>query len=421
MKVSPRIELLCIGTELLRGQLNTHQSYLSLGLESIGLNLAKESSLPDDMDLMRHEIKKSLQRCDVLLLCGGLGPTFDDITREAAAWALGRPLKYHPRIFGAIVKKFKRYRLPIPEENKRQAFVIKGARVLKNKMGSAPGQMIVLPRDGALPQTTVMLPGPSGELKPMFESAVLPHLKKTYAKNIHAQHFCFHLSGISESASDEKLKKISSLADPALSFTILASQAQVDFHVSIMTASRERMQLLAQDLRRRIYKAVGDSIFGEGIETLESVVGKRLRDKNLTLSVAESCTGGMLGQKLTAVPGSSDYFLGGAIVYSNELKIKLLGVKPQTLKAYGAVSAECAREMSIGTRKLTGSNLGISITGIAGPQGGNKPKPVGLIFVSLSGPREEVHELRFSGNREAIRQKAANMALHLLLRHLKKD
>ncbi len=220
---SVRIELLCIGTELLSGRLNTHQRYLSLELLAVGLGLHRESTLPDDLRLIASEMRRALLRSDVVLVSGGLGPTFDDITREAAAAALGRSLTYRPALFADIRKKFARYRLPVPEGNKRQAFVIEGARVLPNRLGSAPGQMIGLSRrGGGYPRTLVLMPGPPKELSAMFESAVLPHLKRLYGRGRHSASMVLHLSGIPESSAEELLNRVMAASPPRMAFTMLS-------------------------------------------------------------------------------------------------------------------------------------------------------------------------------------------------------
>ena len=423
MKVrSPAIELLCLGTELLSGRLNTHQSHLSLELRRAGLKVSRETSLPDDAAAIAREVRSALARCDALLVCGGLGPTFDDVTREGVSAALKKPLVYRPALYAAIKRRFLRRRLSVPEENRRQAFVIAGAEVMPNKRGSAPGQLIELPRlrRGA-PRLIALMPGPYAELWPMFKGQVLPRLLRLRPKGAHAVHLLVHLSGIAEAAADESLAAARQEA-PEAEFTILASAGQIDFHATASESSRPRARRLLARLRRRVYAAVGDHIFGEGPETLESAAGAALRARGLTLAVAESCTGGMLGSRLTAAAGSSDYFKGGVVAYSNDLKRRLLGVRRGTLARFGAVSAECAREMAEGARRLAASDVGLAVTGIAGPGGGSQAKPVGLVYASMAGPGRRPgveRELRRSGGREVIRQRAAAAALDLLIKRLR--
>lgn len=417
---SARIELLCVGSELLGGQVNTHQAYLATRLKALGLRLARECSLPDDAAAIAAELRQALGRADAVILCGGLGPTFDDVTREAAARALGLGLAFRPALYAAIKRKFTRHGLPVPEENKRQAFVLDGARVLPNRFGSAPGQLLLRPRATGLPQALVLLPGPFAELKPMFEGQILPLLRRVYARRLCAEALSVHLSGIPESAADEKLQSLTRRPGPGTDFTILASTRQVDFHATATAPTRAGARAILGGLRRRIYEAVGEHIFGEAGETLESAVGRLLLRQGLTLALAESCTGGLLGARLTEVPGSSAYFRGGVVAYANSLKTGLLGVRPATLDREGAVSGPCAAEMAEGVRRLAKASLGLSITGIAGPGGASREKPVGLVFFGLAGrgPAPEVRELRLAGGRETIRQRAASAALDWLLRRL---
>lgn len=418
--VKPRVELICVGSELLNGRLNTHQSYLAVSLLKTSLSITRASSLPDDIKIVRSEIIAALRRCDVLLISGGLGPTFDDVTREAAASALKRRLIYRPELFSRIEKKFARYRLPVPEENKRQAFVIDGAEVLENKHGSAPGQLVKIGRGSDPVQTLVLMPGPFKELSPMFEATVLPRLKKAYAGKLFVESRSLHLLGISESAADEKLQPILAQAGPGLEFTILASLGQVDFYARATASKRAEAGAVIGRVLTQAKELLGKHIFSEGGKTLEEAVGRRLLKKRATLSVAESCTGGLLGSRLTSAPGSSRYFKGGAIAYSNDLKTLLLKVHPKTLESRGAVSAPCAAEMAAGVRRACKTTLGISITGIAGPGGGTKEKPVGLVFIAIAGTaaKPRLWRFHFSGDRDSVRQRAASAALYLLFKHL---
>lgn len=420
MPGAARVELLCVGSELLAGQVNTHQSYLCLALRAAGFEISLESSLPDDTQALAAQVRRALQSCDVLLISGGLGPTFDDVTREAVALALGRRLLYRSDLYAGIKKKLARYALAVPRENERQAFVIQGAEVIGNRTGSAPGQMLTLPRAG-WPQTIVMLPGPFSELSPMFEQDVLPRLKRTYAAGAHTASLSLHLCGIPESSVDEALKPVTSQAGPELSFTILAGPGQVDFHARARARSARRAHALIDSVRRSAYRRVGPFIFGEGNDSLESLVGGELLRRGLTLSLAESCTAGMTGARLTAVAGSSGYFKGGVLSYSDDVKTEVLGVRRETLGKYGAVSGPCAAEMAAGARRLARAAIGLAITGVAGPGGGTAKKPVGLVWIAVDGPgrRKKAWRLLLSGGRGIVRQRAVTAALHGLLGHLR--
>jgi nicotinamide-nucleotide amidase len=405
----------------LRGRLNTHQRHIAVALQNIGLFLSKEGSLLDDQDEISRAVKSALKRCDVLLVCGGLGPTFDDLTREGVSNALGRDLVYHKEIFDKIKTAFRRHRMEIPEENKRQAFVISGATVLSNPFGSAPGQLIPLPRQGRQAQLIALMPGPFAEMAPMLKNAVLPLLRRIYSQ-IHAQNRSFHLCGIFESEADERLLPLIKSAPKNLNFTILASSGQVDFYITATGRSSAESRRLLSSASRKVRQAVGKYIFSEGEKPLEDAIGRKLVEKKMTLAVAESCTAGLVCARITNISGSSRYFFGGAVSYANELKTNFAGVDPVIIERHGAVSPECARAMAEGIRKRTGASLGISITGIAGPTGGTPQKPVGLIYIGLSQKKRRTICLKrlLSGNRQTIRERAASSALTLLWSHLRR-
>ena len=420
---APVVELICVGTELLDGKADTHLPFVARRLRAAGLRLARETVLPDDPAALADAVRAALSRCDALLVCGGLGPTFDDLTREAVAAALGRDLVFRPGLYAAILRKFARLGVKPPRENRRQAFLVRGAAALANRKGSAPGQLLILRRGRSRPLTLALLPGPSGEMAPILESAVLPRLRRTYGRGAHAQSLTLHLCGLPESAADERLKRLTDQAGPELDFTILLSApGQVDFHACARAASAARARRLIARVRRQALRLVGRHVFGEGPVTLESAVGALLRRRRLTLAVAESCTAGLLAGRLTSAAGSSDYFRGGVLAYHDDLKRGILGVKPATLARHGAVSAACAREMAAGARRVAGSALGLSITGIAGPSGGSPGKPVGLVFIALAGPAGAAAQRRLllSGGREAVRQRAVTAALRLLWDRLRR-
>jgi len=418
------VELVCVGTELLDGKENTHLPAIALRLRAAGLRLARETVLPDEPAALRDGLRAALERSDALLVCGGLGPTFDDLTRDALAEALDRDLVFQPRLYAGIRRKFAHLRVRPPRSNRRQAFLVRGAEALDNRNGSAPGQLLVLRQARRpWPKTVALLPGPTREMVPMLESDVLPRLRRTYGRGLHTGSLVLHLCGLPESVADEKLKPLTARAGPGLDFTILFSAlGQVDFHAFVRTASARRTKALLARVRRQALRLVGRHAFGEGPTTLEAAVGGELRRRRWSLAVAESCTAGMLAARLTSVPGSSAYFRGGVLAYHDDAKRRLLGVSPATLAGAGAVSAACAREMAAGARRAAEADLGVAITGIAGPAGGSPRKPVGLVFVAIAGPGDAVclSRLRFSGGREAVRQRAAAAALRLLWSHLKK-
>jgi nicotinamide-nucleotide amidase len=405
----PKAALVCVGSELLAGQINTHQAWLSVRLLHAGFEMIGESSVPDDVTLIAAALRLALAEADVVVVSGGLGPTFDDLTREAAAKALGRTLTFEPALWNSILKRFARYRVKVPDENKRQAMVIAGAEVLDNPNGSAPGQR--LRAKGG--RTLILLPGPPVEMYPMFESA-LPRLARDHARGVFPASFSVRLSGVPESIADERLDPVRARW-PKARFTILASGGEVSFHAASPERSPAAARRARARLRRDILAAVGEFAHGEGDVTLEAALGARLKKRGLTLAVAESCTGGLLGSRITSVPGSSAYFLGGIISYANSVKTRRLGVPSRLLAKHGAVSAECAAALARGARRAIAADVGIAITGVAGPDGGTKDKPVGLVFVAVSGPgrARAVKRLEINGPREAVRSRAATAALRL--------
>jgi nicotinamide-nucleotide amidase len=410
----PRAYLICVGSELLAGQVNTHQAWLSVRLRRAGFDVAGESSVPDCVPAISAALRRALASAETVLVCGGLGPTFDDLTREAAGLALGRRLRFKPRLWRVILKRFARYHVAVPEENKRQAEVLVGAEILANPAGSAPGQRLEFRgRDGA-PRSLILMPGPFAEMSPIFEKA-LPRLAARHARASAAASLTVRLVGVPESVADETLDPVRR-AFPSAAFTILASGGEVSFHATARARTTAAARREIGSIRRAVYGAVGPWSYGEGDTTLESALGRRLRTLGLTVSVAESCTGGLLGGRLTSVRGSSAWFHGGVIAYDNMVKMKLLGVSAALLRRHGAVSAECAEGMARGARRATGTDVGVAITGIAGPDGGTKEKPVGLVHVAVSGPGAGVASKRhlIHGPREAVRSRAVSAALALL-------
>ncbi len=400
--------MVCVGSELLSGQVNTHQAWLSVRLRRAGFDLTGEASVPDDPKAIRAALKHALSEADVVIACGGLGPTFDDITREAACAALDRSLTFDPRLWKVIRARFARYRMSVPEENKRQAMRISGAEILANTAGSAPGQLL-----RARGRTMILLPGPPSEMYPMFE-AVLPRLVRLHARRVHPASFSVRLSGVPESIADERLDAVRARW-PEARFTILASGGEVSFHATVLSKSAASAGATRARLRADIMGAVGEFAHGEGDVTLEEALGKRLKERRRTLAVAESCTGGLLGSRVTSVAGSSSYFLGGIISYANAVKIRRLGVPARLLDRHGAVSAQCASAMARGVRRATGADIGVAVTGVAGPGGGTKKKPVGLVFLAVCGPQraERTRRLEIHGPRATVRDRAVTAALRL--------
>ncbi len=421
--MNPRAEIICIGSELLAGKSNTHVPYLTPLLRAAGLNVPREATLDDTHSEIERAVASAAIRSDVVLVCGGLGPTFDDVTREAVAGALGRPLSYNPALFKKIRRKFKRYEMTVPSNNKRQAWVLRGAKVLDNHRGSAPGQIIDL--GGKPARSVILLPGPFHELKNMFEADVLPLLRRRFgAKHAHRRRV-FHFCGIAEAAADRLLRPLIRKPGPGLGFTILSGLGHVRLDVAVTARSLSEASRRLAKVDKRVRTTMKKYIYGTDDDSLASVVGKRLRRRRWKLATAESCTGGLLAARLTSVPGSSKFFAGGIVAYHNSVKSSLLEVAGETLQRDGAVSARTAKEMAKGACARLGAQAAVSITGIAGPSGGSPRKPVGLTYIGVSLPgsgskkaKNTVFRFHFPGTRRQIRERAANTALLLLWRLL---
>jgi nicotinamide-nucleotide amidase len=413
----PRIDIVCIGTELLTGKVNTHTAALGEILASIGLSLSREQTVGDDRALMERVFRETLRDADVIFSCGGLGPTFDDITREAWSSVLKRPLKLNAELVRDIEKKFKARGLQMPPMNKRQAQVLQGAEVIPNLNGTAPGQYLSVGK-----KILILLPGPTRELFPMIENFVVPRLRSIYTSSFLVNK-SFLSVGIPESQIDQAVrplvKKYQTLENCRITHGILASQSIVTVKLTVEGKKERDVQQVVERLSKEFRKCIGGSLFGEDRDTLPAVIGELLRAKNKKLAVAESCTGGLIAKLLTDEPGSSDYFVEGVITYANASKQKRLGVASSTLLKNGAVSEEVAREMAKGLKKSTRVDYTLSVTGIAGPAGGSPAKPVGLVYIGCSGPRgTSVKKFQFSGDREWIRHRAALMALDFLRKEL---
>ncbi|MCX5778515.1 MAG: competence/damage-inducible protein A [Elusimicrobia bacterium] len=411
-----KTELICVGTELLSGKLNTNACFVGEQLSSIGLDLSFVTTVGDSPADMRVAVATALGRSQIIILTGGLGPTFDDLTREAVAAALGRPLVVNAHALASIKEFFSKRAVAMPNINEVQAQVIEGAVLLPNPAGTAPGQMIDYQK-----AKIFLLPGPPREMQAMFDASVFPLLKK-YETRI-KKTFTLHIFGMGESLVDEKIRSVieaeRAMEADTVSFTILAHQMVVDIRASVTHRDEMIVDEIMRTLKHEFYEILGDAIYGENDDSLESVVGSLLGKHHATLSLAESCTGGLVAHRITNVAGSSLYFKQGVIAYANDAKQTLLGVNAATIEKFGAVSAETAREMALGARKIAASDYAISLTGIAGPTGGTQEKPAGLVYIGIVGPAfEKVAAHRFIGNRLEIRERAANMALDMLRREL---
>jgi len=407
-------EIIAIGSELLTcDRTDTNSLWLTDRLNRIGIDVKLKTIVGDDDARLEETIKDAARRSRVVITTGGLGPTEDDITRKVVARALGRRLSLDERVLEEIRERFRSFGIAnMPERNSRQAMVIAGAEVLPNPNGSAPG--LYLEHEGC---AIALMPGPPREMKPMFENHVLSRLEKM-AGDIHFVTRVLRVAGLGESAVDEKIAPIYTKYENPQT-TILFNSSEIEIHLRAHGRTEANAETLLDDLSLRIEKELGNSAFSFRGETMEEVVGRRLAMTEFTLAVAESCTGGLIAQRLTSVPGSSKYFIEGLVTYSNESKIRLLGVDKKVIKEFGAVSQQVARDMARGVRHRAKTDFGLAVTGIAGPGGGTEEKPVGLVFVALADDAHTEHRrMIIPGDRELIRWRASQAALDILRRRL---
>lgn len=409
----PHIEIVAVGSELLTPDFqDTDSPYIVAKLEQLGLSPSFRTIVSDEEEVLSVALQNSVKRADLCFVIGGLGPTEDDRTREVLARVLDKKLVLNETILNLIRQRFAHRGLEMPSINIKQAKIIEGAEVLVNHHGTAPGQW--LEEKGKI---IVLLPGPPQELKPMFEKYVLPRLEKWRVYQV--VRVKLKLTGITESQIEEKIKDLYSTASHCR-ITTLAYPGQIEIHLSSYSSrSQEEAHEKVNQMAEKLTKRLKPYLFSTHGESLEEVVGHLLRRRRETLAVAESCTGGLLGHRLTNVPGSSNYFRLGVVVYSNEAKIQLLGVSTESLSKYGAVSEEVALEMAQGARKLAQTDHALAITGIAGPGGSTPTKPVGLVYTSRVGKNDsQVLKNQFHGSRELIKFQSSQKALEMLWRYL---
>jgi len=406
-------EIIAVGSEMLTPQrLDTNSLYLTAELNKLGVEVVSKCVIGDDRDRLADAIRRAVSCGEIVILSGGLGPTEDDVTREAVAQALDRKLNFQSEIAHWLEQRFARAGRKMAEINKRQAFVIEGAEALANDRGTAPGQWVE--ESGAV---VILLPGPPHELQAMFERQCLPRLARVVPQQAIRTAF-LRVTGMSESDLDSLISPVYKKYDnPAT--TILAANGDLQVHLRARCGSDAEADALLAEVAGPIELLLGDRLYSRNGDPLEVVVGSLLRQKHATVAVAESCTGGMLGERFTSVPGSSEYFLGGFITYSNTLKTELLGVPPEVLQTFGAVSRETAEAMAAGARRRSNSTHALAVTGIAGPNGGSEAKPVGTVWVALADAAgTHAFERRFLGDRQRIRTFTCQMALDVLRRRL---
>jgi len=419
-------EIIAVGSEMLTPfRQDTNSLFLTAALNDLGVQVAFKTIVGDNLAHLSSAASIAIARADVVIFSGGLGPTEDDLTREAAAAALGVPLQRDLVILTELYKRFAARRMVMPPNNAKQADVLGGATVLENKNGSAPGQYLdttVLDTGGTpIRKIVILLPGPPGELKPLFDEQCRPLLKRTLPPRYLAKR-TLRMALIPESHVDARTAPIYQQYTD-VDTTILAGGGEIQLHFLCAKPTLVEAQHRVDELAEKIEAEMEETIFSSHGESLEEVVLLNLGLRDLTLATAESCTGGLVAQRLTAVPGSSRYFLGGAVVYSDALKTTFAGVPAELVSTHGPVSPEVARSLAEGIRTRTGASLGISITGIAGPgpgaPGPDADKPIGLVYVALAdGHDTQVKELRLPGDRERIRWWASQHALELIRRRL---
>jgi len=410
-------EIVAIGSEMLTPhRQDTNSLYLTEKLNEIGVTVAFKTIVGDRQKDLVHAIRTALSRTDIVILMGGLGPTEDDLTREATAEALSLTLRRDAPQVAALHARAATWRITMPENNLKQADVIEGATVLPNANGSAPGQWLDVTHEGYR-KLVLLIPGPPSECKPIFETECMPRLRAVVPRRFIAQR-TLKAAMIPESQADKLLAPIYTTYTD-VETTILAHNGDIQLSLLCTKKDMETARQRVDELASKMEEALDDWLYSTEGESLEQIVLYYLGLRQATLATAESCTGGLVAQRITAIPGSSRSFLGGAVVYSNELKTAFAGVPAELIDQYGAVSEEVARALASGIRQRTGATIGLAITGIAGPSGGTETKPVGLVYIAVSdAQRTDVLERTFRGSRQRVREWTAHQALDLVRRKL---
>jgi nicotinamide-nucleotide amidase len=408
-----RAELITIGDELLFGQtIDTNAAFIGEKFAEAGIDLSYHTTVGDQADDLISAIGLALNRVDFVLTTGGLGPTHDDITKKVLCKFFKRQLVFHEEILKSLEKRYSDLGISMPPINQNQALLPQGTKIIENKVGSALG-MIFEERG----KTLIAVPGVPSEMEAMVTDNIVPMLIQKAAGQV-IVHRKLRTIGIMESAIFEKVKDI--IDDKSfVRIAFLPSYRGVDIRMTARTDDRAKAETALAELEEKYRERIGKYIFGYDNDEMPAIVGYLLTEKKLTLSVAESCTGGLLGKTITDISGSSAYFKGGVISYANEIKIDLLNVPSVAIEAHGAVSAETAKFMAEGVKTGCGSDLGLAITGIAGPSGGTPEKPVGLVFIGLASSKEtKIKEFRWKSNRQTIRLRSTYAALDMVRKHL---
>lgn len=404
-------EILAVGTEILLGDIvNTNAQYIAQGLAELGIDVFYQTVVGDNPDRMKTAMNIAFERADIIITTGGLGPTGDDLTKEIGAEYFGRKLILDEKALDRIKKFFDKMKRPMTDNNVKQAMVPVNSTVMYNENGTAPG--IIIEDNNKI---LIMMPGPPKEMKPMFSKQVKPYLASKQNHTLVSR--TLRIAGVGESAMESMVRDmIDRQSNPTIA--PYAKDTESILRITASAKTTEEAEKIIEPIAEEIYRRFGDSVYAEGETSIQETVAKVLIDKKVTIAVAESCTGGLVAAKLIEYPGISEVLLEGAVTYSNEAKKRRLGVKDETLSAYGAVSAETAAEMAKGIAMTSGADIGVSTTGVAGP-GPSEGKPEGLVYVGVyMGGKSYVKELHLAGKRNVIRERAAYSALDFLRRKL---
>ena len=404
-------EILAVGTEILLGDIvNTNAQYIAQGLAELGIDVFYQTVVGDNPDKMKTAMNIAFERADIIITTGGLGPTGDDLTKEIGAEYFGRKLILDEKALDRIKKFFDKMKRPMTDNNVKQAMVPVNSTVMYNENGTAPG--IIIEDNNKI---LIMMPGPPKEMKPMFSKQVKPYLASKQNHTLVSR--TLRIAGVGESAMESMVRDmIDRQSNPTIA--PYAKDTESILRITASAKTTEEAEKIIEPIAEEIYRRFGDSVYAEGETSIQETVAKILIDKKFTIAVAESCTGGLVAAKLIEYPGISEVLLEGAVTYSNEAKKRRLGVKDETLSAYGAVSAETAAEMAKGIAMTSGADIGVSTTGVAGP-GPSEGKPEGLVYVGgYMGGKSYVKELHLAGKRNVIRERAAYSALDFLRRKL---
>lgn len=409
-----RAEVISVGTELLLGQIvDTNAAYLSSLLPQFGIDLHYRVTVGDNEARLADALRTALGRADIVFTIGGLGPTADDLTKETVAAVVGDEMVLHEESAERLRAFFAARGVEMPEANLKQAMIPKRGRILANPLGTAPGAAFETDD-----KVVIVLPGPPREFVAMVDSQVAPYLRELVGEGAEViRSRILRIAGLGESSVAEMVKQLLEGSNPTVA--PLAAAGEVHLRITAKAASAAEADAMIDETDARISAILGDAIFGRDEQSLESVVVERLIERRLTLATAESCTGGLIGNRITDISGSSKTYLVGFVTYSNQAKKEILGVDEQLLDKHGAVSREVARAMAEGARAVSGADIAISVTGIAGPTGGTAAKPVGLVYMALAAADGTIaFEHRFSGSRMDIKLRASQAALNMLRLHL---